>query len=127
MADFGDQTTWTYAAGTTWTGDQTVTVTLAGATDSLLNAIAASPTNDSFTVDNTGPTSSASYTAAAVNDGDAQTVTILFSEAVTGLPTITLTGSSSGPLATNAPMADFGDQIATQDRPPPGYVEKAHQ
>jgi hypothetical protein len=45
-----------------------------------------------------------------VNDGTSQTVTITFGEVVTGTPTITLTGSSSGAIATNQSMSDSGDQ-----------------
>ena len=57
-----------------------------------------------LTVDNTGPTSTATYTKSRLNNGTAQTVTVTFGEAVTGTPTITLTGSVSGAIATNQAM-----------------------
>jgi len=91
-------------------GDGTVTVTVGTATDATGNTVNSTPSSNTFTIDNTGPTSTASYTASTVNDGTSQTVTITFGEVVTGTPTITLTGSSSGAIATNQSMSDSGDQ-----------------
>jgi len=104
-------------SGTTYTfdvvkgsSDGTVAVTIGSsvATDAATNTNSASNTYD-FTIDTTGPTSTASYTATTVNDGTSQTITITFGEAVTDTPTITLTGSSSGAIATNQSMSGSGN------------------
>jgi hypothetical protein len=101
----GGPSVWTYVAGTTWTGDQTVTVTVGTGTDAAGNVITAAPTTNTFVVDNTGPSSAATYTKNSVKNGDSETVTVTFGEAVTGTPTITLTGSVSGAIATAQAMA----------------------
>ena len=96
MTDSGDATTWTYDTGTAHTGDGTVTITLGGAvTDAVGNSMSTTPTSNTFTIDNTGPTSTATYSATTVNDGDQQTITVTFGEAVTGTPTIALSGQET--------------------------------
>ena len=98
MTDSGDQTVWTYSAGTTWTGDGTVTVTVGTATDAAGNTVNSAPTSNTFTIDNTSPITEITYSPSGpYKSGDSVTITATFSEAVTNspVPQIIITGSDS--------------------------------
>ena len=108
MTDSGDQTSWTFSYEVPATSDGTATVTIAGATDAAGNPNEA-PTNNTFTIDNTGPTVALTYSPdRAVSSADELTITATFSEAINGTPTIAINTTGTDLSATN--MADSGDQ-----------------
>jgi hypothetical protein len=88
--------------GTTWTAtftptasvtDATNVVTLdnTGVTDANGNAGSGSTTSSNYTIDSTRPTATIALSDSALAAGETATVTITFSEAVTGLTTADLT------------------------------------
>ncbi|QSE96260.1 PKD domain-containing protein [Fulvivirga lutea] len=96
---------------TSITGNGTLTISIDPATssDNIGNTDVGDGPGLTFNVDNTGPTSTATYTFNIVNNGDLQNVMITFSEAVTGTPTISLVGTSSGSIFSNQVMSGAGD------------------
>lgn len=65
----------------------------------------------SLTLDTQGPTSTASYTKSLISNGTNQTITIVFNEAVTGTPTISVDGSVTGSLFSDEALTNSGDDL----------------
>ena len=108
MTDSGDQTTWTFSDDVPATSDGTATVTISGAIDAAGNTADAA-SNNTFTIDNTGPTVALTYNPdRAVNSADELTITATFNEAIAGTPTIAINTTGTDLSATN--MTDSGDQ-----------------
>ena len=109
MTDSDGQVTWTYTYDVPSDSDGTATVTIAGATDDAGNANATA-TNNTFTIDNTGPTVALSYAPDRdVRDADTLTITATFSQAINGTPTIVIDTSGTDLAATA--MTDSDGQV----------------
>jgi hypothetical protein len=104
----GNNSIWTYNAGTTWTGDGNATVTIGTGTDAAGNVVTSAPASNTFVVDNTAPTSTATYTRNYIKTGTAQTVTVTFNENIVTTPRVTVT-APAGTVVNNQLMTVGGN------------------
>ena len=104
----GNTTVWTFAYTVPAGSEGTATVTIAAVNAS--DDANATATNNTFTIDNTGPTVALTYSPGRpVRNSDTLTITATFNEAITGTPQIAVDTTNTDLSATN--MTDSGDQI----------------
>lgn len=108
MTDGGTQKVWTYSYDVPSGSDGSATVTITGATDTALNANATA-TNNTITIDNTGPTVTLTYSPTGQkNAGDTVSITGTFDAAVSGTAKISI--DTVGTDLASTSMTDSGDQ-----------------
>ena len=108
MTDSGDQPTWTYSYNVPPRSDGAATVIITGASDAAGYPNTAA-TNNTFTIDNTGPTVALTYSPDRdVSDPDTLVITATFNQAISGTPTIAIDTAGTDQPATA--MTDSGDQ-----------------
>ena len=92
----GSGTTWTYGY-TAPSGNGTETISLSAGTDAAGNeATTITSNNNTFTVDNTAPTATITYSPAGpYKENDSVTITATFTESLTTTPKIAISGVSS--------------------------------
>ena len=115
MTDSGNQITWTYSYSVPSGSDGTATVIVSGATDDAGNPND-SPTNNTFTIDNTGPTVALTYGPnRAVSSADTLAITADFNEGIiSSTPQITIVNATGDTIqATTNMTGSSGDTTWT--------------